>query len=110
MESLRDDGHLMWGFVRASQVISILLPVAALTVFSSRLIKKEGMSYKPVIAWTAAAASIVLAILKEFDIDTSSNLAREYALMSLAMAVLVTSVLMVWKYAKDKRKIARPGL
>jgi drug/metabolite transporter (DMT)-like permease len=104
MESLRDDGHMLWGFVRASQIISILLPVAAITLFSIRLIRKEGMSLKPVAAWLIAGAAIGLAIIKEFDIDTSNNLTREYALMSLAMAVLAAVALLLWRKAKAVQK------
>lgn len=103
MESLRDDGHLLWGFVRASQVISIFLPVAAVTVFSIRLIKREGMSMRPVLAWLVTAGSIAIGIIKEFDIDTSNNLFREYLIMSLAMAALAFTALCVWRWAMNKR-------
>jgi phosphatidylglycerol:prolipoprotein diacylglycerol transferase len=104
MESLRDDGHMLWGFVRASQIISILLPVAAIIVFSARLIHREGMSWRPVAAWLIAGASIGLGIIKEFDIDTSNNLTREYALMSLAMAVLAAVALLLWKKIKIQKQ------
>ena len=86
MESLRDDGHLLWGFVRFSQITSILLPVAAVVVFSVRLIKRDGFNWQPIVAWVAGIACIVVGVLKEFDIDTSNNLLREYTIMSLAMA------------------------
>lgn len=104
MESLRDDGHMLWGFVRASQIISILLPVAAIALFSIRLIRREGMNLRPAAAWLIAGAAIVLAIIKEFDIDTSNNLTREYALMSLAMAVLAAVALLLWRKAKAVQK------
>ncbi len=103
LESLRDDGHLLWGFVRASQVISILLPVAAIVVFSTRLIKREGVSTKMVASWVLAVASIALGIIKEFDIDTSNNLLREYAMMSLGMAVLALTAVYLWRTATDSR-------
>ena len=106
LESLRDDGHMLWGFVRASQIISILLPVAAIVVFSVRLIRGEGMSWRPPAAWLTAAAAIGLAIIKEFDIDTSNNLTREYALMSLAMAVLAAMALLLWGKVKAQRQNA----
>ncbi len=104
LESLRDDGHLLWGFVRASQVISILLPVTALAVFSVRVIRGERMSWRPAAAWFMAASAIGLAVIKEFDIDTSDNLPREYALMSLAMAVLAAAALVLWRRTKNKRQ------
>ena len=104
LESLRDDGHLLWGFVRASQVISILLPVAAMIVFSVRLIKRDGMGIRPAASWLVAAGSITIAIIKEFDIDTSNNLLREYTIMSLAMAMLAAVVLVLWKWARDQRQ------
>ncbi len=104
LESLRDDGHMLWGFVRASQIISILLPVAAVIVFSVRLIRREGMRLHPVLAWITAAAAIGLAVIKEFDIDTSDNLFREYALMSLAMAALAAVALLLLRKANNKRQ------
>ncbi len=104
LESLRDDGHMLWGFVRASQIISILLPAAAIAVFSVRLIKRHGFHWQPLAAWLTAAAAIGLGVIKEFDIDTSNNLTREYALMSLAMAVLAAVALLLWRMAKNKRQ------
>lgn len=104
MESLRDDGHMLWGFVRASQIISILLPVAAIVMFSIRLIRHEGMSWRPLASWLIAGAAIGLAIIKEFDIDTSNNLVREYALMSLAMAVLAAVTLLLWRKTKIQKQ------
>ena len=104
MESLRDDGHMLWGFVRASQIISILLPAAAIVVFSVRLIRRDGMSWRPLVAWLIAGAAIGLAIIKEFDIDTSNNLTREYALMSLAMAVLAAVALLLWRNVKVQKQ------
>ncbi len=104
MESLRDDGHMLWGFVRASQIVSILLPVAAIVIFSVRIIRREGMSWRPAAAWLIAGAAIGLAVIKEFDIDTSNNLTREYALMSLAMAVLAAVALLLWRNAKTQKQ------
>jgi phosphatidylglycerol:prolipoprotein diacylglycerol transferase len=104
MESLRDDGHMLWGFVRASQIISILLPVAAIVIFSIRLIKREGMRWQFAVSWLISGAAIGLAIIKEFDIDTSNNLTREYALMSLAMAVLAAAALLLWRKASIQKQ------
>lgn len=103
LESLRDDGHMLWGFVRASQIISALLPVAAVVVFSVQLIRREDVGRKLIASWLLAAAGIGFAIIKEFDIDTSNNLFRDYALMSIAMAVLASSALYLWREAKNKR-------
>ncbi len=100
MESLRDDGHLLWGFVRFSQIASILLPVAAIVVFSVRLIKREGFNWRHIAAWVVAIACIVVGVLKEFDIDTSNNLLREYTIMSLAMAGLTAVALLLWRRLK----------
>jgi hypothetical protein len=62
------------------------------------------MSWRPVAAWLIAGASIGLGIIKEFDIDTSNNLTREYALMSLAMAVLAAVALLLWKKIKIQKQ------
>ena len=104
LESLRDDGHLMWGFVRASQIISILLPVAAVIVFSVRLIRREGVGTRLILSWLLAAAAIGFAVIKEFDVDISNNLFRDYALMSLAVAALASAALFLWRRAKNKRQ------
>lgn len=100
LESLRDDRHMLLGFVRASQIISILLPVAAIAVFSIRVIRREGMRGWVIAAWLVAAAAIVLAVVKEFAVDTSDSLTREYLMMSFAMAVLAAVALLLWKRAK----------
>lgn len=99
-ESLRDDGHLLWGFVRASQVISILGPVAAIAVFSTRIARVKGMNWMLPGGWAVAAGSIALAVVKEFDIDTSNNLTREYIIMALAMASLAAVAMLLWKKQK----------
>lgn len=104
LESLRDDGHLLWGFVRFSQIASILLPVAAVAVFGIRLIRREGFGWRPIAAWIACAACIVVGVLKEFDIDTSSNLLREYTIMSLSMAGLCAAALLLWRRLKREEK------
>ena len=104
LESLRDDGHLMWGFVRASQIISILLPVAAVIVFSARLIRREGVGTRLILSWLLTVAAIVFAVIKEFDVDISNNLFRDYALMSLAMTALASAALFLWRRTKNKRQ------
>lgn len=92
LESFRDDGHMMWGFVRANQIFAIFLPATALIVFTVRGIRKAGFSWKPVAMWIAAAGSIALGIVKEFDVDISLNLWVDYGVMCLALVIIAATV------------------
>jgi len=103
-ESMRDDFHMLWGFVRAQQVFAIFMPIAAIVVCSIRIAKKKG-SVKPLIPyWIGTAGCVALGIIKEFDIDTSKNLFVDYGMMALAVGVL--AAIAVWLIIKDNRKAA----
>ena len=93
LESMRDDGHMVWGFVRANQLFAVLLPAAALIVFTLRGIKRQGkVSDQPALIWLMGAVAVALGIIKEFDVDTSTNLWIDYGVMSLALALLFAAV------------------
>lgn len=93
LESMRDDGHMVWGFIRANQLFAVFLPVAALVVFTIRGIKQKGkITEEPIFCWVLGVAAIALGIIKEFDVDTSTNLWIDYGVMSLSMVLLYASV------------------
>ena len=106
LESMRDDFHLMWGFVRAQQVYAIGLPLLALILLTVRLKGSVWATRVSVLAWTAAVAGIALAIIKEFDIDTSRHLFWDYTLMAAALAIPVITVIILLRRTNmlDKAK------
>lgn len=87
-ESMRDDFHMLWGFVRAQQVYAIFMPIIAIVILSTRIKKRSGDIYGLVIPWVITALGIILGIIKEFDIDTSANLFMDYGIMALAVAMV----------------------
>jgi len=106
LESMRDDFHLMWGFVRAQQVYAIGLPLLALILLTTRLKGSVRAARASVLAWTATVAGIALAIIKEFDMDTSRHLFWDYTLMAAALAIPATAVILLLRrtnmFNKDK--------
>lgn len=108
LESMRDDFHMLWGFVRAQQVYAIFLPVIAIAVFSVRIKKRAGMTRTLILSWVLALAAVSLGIIKEFDIDTSKNLFIDYGVMIFAVAVLAG--VSVWLMIKSGRKAQSASL
>lgn len=105
LESMRDDGHMMWGFVRANQVFAVFLPAAALILFTLRGIRARGrVSWQPAVLWLTAAGAIALGIIKEFDIDTSTNLWMDYGVMALALGVMLGTVLAAHAWERRLRQ------
>lgn len=96
-ESMRDDFHMVWGFVRAQQIFAIFLPVAAIVVFSIRLAKDKNSIKKLIPYWAAAGLGIALGIIKEFDVDTSQNLFLDYGMMAFAVFLLVAAAYALMK-------------
>ena len=64
LESLRRDGHMMWGFVHAEQVLALAVALPALLFFTVK-IKKAWLS----LGATALMAGAVTAL--EFALDRS---------------------------------------
>lgn len=103
-ESLRDDGHMLWGFVRMSQVLSIFFPVVAGVVFTHRAIKEKKWSRQWLISWLAVLAGIGIGIYEEFQIDVSPNLAKEYLIMLGALVILLLGVCWMWHKTTENKK------
>lgn len=105
LESMRDDEHMVLGeYICVNQFTSVLLAAAALIVFTVRGIRRQGkMSWEPAGLWILGAASIGLGLIKEFDIDTSTNLWLDYGVMALAMVLLFTAVAVAHRWARTRR-------
>lgn len=86
-ESMRSDSLFLisLGFVRISQVISILLATFAFIIFSIRSAKK-GLSWLHFTGWGICTGCITLAFWMEFCM-TAANSTRNYIIMSLCLAV-----------------------
>lgn len=95
LESLRDDGHMVIRFVHVNQIIAIVLPAIALTVWTVQYLQKGGKKSRAVIAWLIMAACIGLGILQEFAVDDSENLFVDYGIMAAAMAVIAITALSI---------------
>lgn len=94
LESMRDDGHmLVIHFVHINQIIAIVLPVAALAVWTARLVQKNEKKSRLIIAWLVTAACIGIGIKQEFAVDHSENLLIDYGIMAVAMAVIAVIAL-----------------
>lgn len=86
-ESMRTDSLFLisLGFVRISQVISIIIATFAFVIFSIRSAKK-GLSLMHFGGWLICAGCIALAFWMEFCM-TAANSTRNYVIMSLCLAV-----------------------
>ncbi|MDD3409243.1 MAG: prolipoprotein diacylglyceryl transferase [Eubacteriales bacterium] len=63
LESLRDDGHMLWGFVRAAQLFSALMPMLALAVFGGRYAHIRGARWQVTLAWLLVPVAAALVVL-----------------------------------------------
>lgn len=84
-ESMRNDSLFLisLGFVRISQVISILMSTAVFAVFSIRSAKR-GVTHLHVLGWFFCLTRIALAFWMEFCI-TAETAVRNYTIMSLCL-------------------------
>lgn len=103
LESLCSDGHMVvHHFVHINQIVAIVLPVAALAVWSARLAKKGAKKSQLVIVWLIVAAMIGLGIRQEFAVDHPTfPLVVEYGIMAAAMAVVAATALIVRRKANS---------
>lgn len=100
LESMRNDGHMLWGFVRANQVFSAFLAVAAIIVFTIRAAKLRGVTKRDIVIWVITLGCIVMGILKEFDVDGGENLWLDYGIMAFCMVVLMALTMVSWHRSK----------
>ena len=106
LESLCKDGHMTVhdNLVHIHQILAIVLPVAALVVWSIRLAKKDAKKSQHntvwlIVAWIIVVACIGLGINQEFAVDRHDDLVLEYGIMVAAMAVVAATALIVRRKA-----------
>lgn len=63
LESLRDDGHMVAGFIRVQQVGYIALPVLAMIIFCARYSRIREISTARVTAWVALPIAALVGVL-----------------------------------------------
>lgn len=90
-ESMRSDSLFLisLGFVRISQIISILIATLSFVIFSIRSVKR-GLSAFHFVVWGACLCCIGLAFWMEFCM-TSVTAVRNYTIMCLCLAVYLFS-------------------
>lgn len=95
-ESMRGDSLFLisLGFVRISQIISIILATVSFVIFSIRSAKK-GLTWIHWTIWSLCLACIALAFWMEFCM-TSATAVRNYTIMSLCLAFYLFSGLALY--------------
>ena len=63
LESLRDDGHMIWGFIRAQQLACVLMPLLALVIFGARYAHIRQARKTAVAAWLLLPVAALVALL-----------------------------------------------
>lgn len=95
LESLRRDGHLLWGFVHAEQLFALLIALPALLALA-RPVRRLSLA----LGFTAILAAAIIAL--EFALDRS---AIGDGWLYLVYTVLV-GLYLAWGFACAKRRIA----
>lgn len=107
MESLRNDGHMLMGFVRFAEICAIGMPILATILFSMRFIRMHGLKWQPVLSWIVMFACLALGVMLEFSLDGRlsiavsipgmSNLARDYIVMAIMCLALFLTPYRLWR-------------
>ena len=101
LESLRNDGHMLIGFVRVNQIVSIVLPVVALSVWTARAHRgHHGFDWKLLLMWLLAAGGITIATVQEFAVDSSDNVLLDYGIMAAGLAMVVAAALITRRWTR----------
>ncbi len=107
LESLRDDGHLLWGFIRVSQVLAMFFPVVVCGVFTRRGLKNKEQKGPWILGWGLVLVAIGIGIYEEFQIDVSPHLIKEYLIMGAGLVLLLGTLL--WMWDKTTKKVKEIG-
>lgn len=88
LESMRLDSLFFagLGFVRLTQILSLIFLVAVHVFYSVTSIKKNGFCLSHIIIWALAAGVLALAIVLEFR-QNSSSYAKYYMIMEICLAL-----------------------
>lgn len=86
-ESMRDDGHMVLGFIRVQQVLGLLCPLLVLGIFCRRYGKLHGARDAVTAAWTALPVAAFIVILMAAPVnhvlDLSGHIALGIGLLAL---------------------------
>lgn len=101
LENLAKDGHMVvHHFVHINQIIAVVLPVAALVVWTVRLVKKGVKKGQIISIWLVTAAMIGIAVNQDFAVDRGSNQVLDYGIMAAAMVVIAIGALYLRRKAE----------
>jgi phosphatidylglycerol:prolipoprotein diacylglycerol transferase len=88
LESFRQDGHMVKHFVHISQVIAILLALAAMVRWSLETLSHVGHKAAVTVGWVITLACIGVIIWAEFGVDRWGNQLLAYGVMAACLAVI----------------------
>lgn len=112
LESMRNDSLFMvtLGFVRISQIISIVLALASLVVISVSICRLQRPRTSFFVAWMIIIAALTAAIWSEVKMS-ASVIRQNYIIMGVSLAIIfaVTAYLFYCK-ASFRRSSAEAGL
>ena len=113
-ESMRDDGHLLFTFLRVAQVLAFFMPLTALLLFSRRYTSRVKSHVYLRITWSLFFLCTAALVLLEFSMDGRlswgiPSLARDYCLMSVSCILLFLAPYSIWKksitpFSQNSRK------
>lgn len=88
LESLRDDGHMLLGFIRMQQLGGALIPLLALAVFGSRYAYIRQARKATVAAWVMLPAMALVALLMVYPLNHVLDLTGKRTLGAGVLAAL----------------------
>ena len=98
LESMRDDGHMLWGFIRVQQLGCALIPLLALLIFGARYAHIREARKATVAAWLLLPVAALVALMMIHPInhvlDLTGKLGVGFALLG-ALAVYMAFFLRV---------------
>ena len=88
LESLRDDGHMLMGFIRVQQLGYALMPLLALAVLSARVARIRAARGTAVAAWLLLPVMALVALLMVHPLNHVLDLTGRQPLGWLLLGVL----------------------
>ena len=97
LESMRNDSLFMvtLGFVRISQIISILLAVSALVIIIVKGCRLQKPHVYDIILWVLCAAALGVAVYCEFEMN-AVVLVRNYIMMGISLGIMMIVALFLF--------------
>lgn len=89
LESLRGDGHMLYGFVRVQQAICFAALIALAISRATAVARSRGRMVGLALA-CGAVASAALCVWMEFRVDLNRSLWLDYGLMAAGLTALAT--------------------